>query len=240
MELGDVGQRLLDVFVGRALPLAERVERGLLGRQGTVDARDVGLCLHHVVGERLDRLFETFEDVGQVALDAVELLDQRFELSLVFVGRGLCGFGRGLSLAGQFVGLVGLGLGVGDGQLQLGIAFGEVGSRVLQSLFQAFPGVFHQGACAFERGGVAIGYEPLSFLNGGGKVFVGRLQVANFAFNRRYPAVDQRLEILLGLVQIGAQAGNVVIVVGARHERAGRCHKKGTEDQRINEFSFHN
>ena len=110
--------------------------------------------LHHVVRERLDRLFQTAEDVGQVALDAVELLGQGFELRLVLVGRGRSGFGSSLRLAGQVVGLVGLGLGVGDGQLQLGVAFAEAVGRFLQSLFQLLAGVLHQGACAFKRGGV--------------------------------------------------------------------------------------
>ena len=190
LQLGDVGQRLLDVLVGSALPFVEDVERGLLSRQGTVDARDVGLSLHHVVRERLDRLFQTAEDVGQVALDAVELLGQGFELRLVLVGRGRSGFGSSLRLAGQVVGLVGLGLGVGDGQLQLGVAFAEAVGRFLQSLFQLLAGVLHQGACAFKRGGVAIGYEPLSLLNGGGEILVGRLQVGNLGFDRRNPAVD--------------------------------------------------
>ena len=94
------------------------------------------------------------------------------------------------ALAGQVVGLVGLGLGVGDGQLQLGVAFAEAVGRFLQSLFQLLAGVLHQGACAFKRGGVAIGYEPLSLLNGGGEILVGRLQVGNLGFDRRNPAVD--------------------------------------------------
>ena len=181
--------------------------------------------------------------VAQVAREHVELVLQRVLDAFQVVGHVVH-----LSLHGQGVSTRGSALSTVDALLQRG-----VGAQVrLQRLVGIQLGLSGVAGRRERRDGLVHqslgGCDALtgSFVGRGcqrvGKLVLHLFQRFDLCVYVSELLVDKLRQVarICVLIDLILQACNVIVVVRAGNERAGRCEQERTENQRIDKFSFHN